>query len=404
MRKLLALPVVLGLLIGAAGVAHAGGTPGVTKDAIKVGVTYVDLEAVRSVTNIDHGDYEKTYGAVIDDLNTHGGVNGRKLVPVFAKINPLGTAPAQEACLKLTEDDHVFAAIGFFYNDAPLCFVEKHDTPVLGGQITDAYRARAKAPWSTLDSGPDVASRVVDTLARAGALKGKLGIVTLAADEQGLLNDVVLPALKRNKIKGTSAILDASTTDTVAVTQQAGTFAERFKSDGIKTVLLVGGAPSAFINALAKTDYRPRLVGTNISTFQGAVINPATDPTTIKGAVSADIGTDFNDPSLQKCFKVVERVTGDTIVENAKAGAPDFRASAEAACRYVALFAALAGAAGKYPTVASFGAAAQKLGSVEIPGSGKITYDPKTQTFLQPMYTYKYDPALKRMVIDKPVS
>jgi len=91
-------------------------------------------------------------------------------------------------------------------------------------------------------------------------------------------------------------------------------------------------------------------------------------------------------------------------VENAKPGEPDYRASAEAACRYVALFAALAGAAGKYPTVASFGAAAEKLGSVEIPGSGKIAYDPKTQTFLQPMYTYKYDPSLKRMVIDQKVS
>jgi hypothetical protein len=155
---------------------------------------------------------------------------------------------------------------------------------------------------------------------------------------------------------------------------------------------------------LAKTDYRPRLVGTNVSTFQGAVINPATDPTVIKDAASADIGTDFNDPSLQKCFKVVERVTGDKIVQNAPPGEPDFRASAEAACRQIALFAALTGAAGKNPTVASFGQAAEKLGSVEIPGSGTITYEPKTHTFVQPMYTYKYDPALKRMVIDKPVS
>jgi ABC-type branched-subunit amino acid transport system substrate-binding protein len=406
MRKLLVAAVVLGLLIGAVGVAGAAdsSTPGVTKDELKVGVTYVDLEAIRNVTDISHGDYEKTYRAVIDDLNKHGGVDGRKLVPVFAKINPIGTAPAQEACLKLTEDEHMFAVIGFFYFDAPLCYVAQHDTPIVGGQITAALLARAKAPWTTLESGAEVGAKVIDTLAQAGALKGKLGIVTLAADEQGLLNDVVLPALKRNKIKGTSAVLDASLTDTVAVTQQAVTFAERFKSDGIKTVLLVGGAPSAFITALAKTDYRPRLVGTTVSTMQGAALNPSTDPSVMKGAVSADIGVDFNDPSLQKCFRLVEKVTGDKILETPPAGEPDYRASAQTACRYVPLFAALATAAGKNPTVASFGKAAEKLGSVEIPGSGKITYDPKTHTFVQPMYTYKYDAPSKNLVIDKPVS
>jgi ABC-type branched-subunit amino acid transport system substrate-binding protein len=406
MRKLLAPAVVLGLLMGAAGVASAAGSsaPGVTKDEIKVGITYVDLDAVRSVTNIDHGDYEKTYNAVIDDLNRRGGVNGRELVPVFAKINPLGTVPAQEACVKLTEDEKVFAAMGFFLNDAPLCFVDQHDTPVLGGTTTPQYLSRAKAPWFTPEAGAEVASRVIDTLATSGALKGKLGIVTLAADEQSLLHDVVLPALKRNKIKGTSAILDASTTDTVAVTQQAGTFAERFKSDGVKTVLLVGNSPSAFMNALSKTDYRPRLVATSINPFQAAAINPATDPSELKGAVSASVGTKFDDPSLQKCFRVVEQVTSDKVVENAPAGEPDYRASAEAACRYVALFATLAGAAGKNLTVQSFGQAPAKLGSFELPGSGKVTYDPKTHTFVQPMFTYRYEPSLQRMVVDKEVS
>ena len=178
---------------------------------------------------------------------------------------------------------------------------------------------------------------------------------------------------------------------------------ERFKSDGVKTVLLVGNAPSAFVNALSKTDYRPRLVATAVNPFQAAAINPATDPTVIKGAVSADVGVDFKDPSLQKCFKVVEKATGDKILEYPTPGQPDFRASAQTACRYVPLFAALATAAGKNPTVASFGKAPEKLGSVEIPGSGKIPYDPTTHTFTQPMFTYKFDPALKSMVIDKQV-
>ena len=140
-----------------------------------MGITYPDLEAIRSVTNTNHGDYEKSYRVVIDDLNKQGGINGRKIVPVFAAINPLGTAPAQEACLKLTEDEKVFAAMSFFNADAPLCFVDSHDTPLLGGQTTSTNLAHAKAPWATLESGAELGPRQIDALVKAGALKGKLG-------------------------------------------------------------------------------------------------------------------------------------------------------------------------------------------------------------------------------------
>src|SRR5207342_2016686 len=106
MRKFAALFVVLVTVVGITGIAWAA-APGVSKDEIKIGVTYPDLDAIRDVTDISHGDYKTTYNAVIDDLNKKGGVNGRKVVPVFAPINPIGTAPAQEACLKLTEDEKV---------------------------------------------------------------------------------------------------------------------------------------------------------------------------------------------------------------------------------------------------------------------------------------------------------
>jgi len=402
MRKLLALFVVLGAVLCVVGVAWAA-APGVSKDEIKIGVTYPDLDAIRAVTDISHGDYKTTYNAVIDDLNKKGGINGRKVVPVFAPVNPIGTAPAQEACLKLTEDEKVFAAVGFFYFDSSLCYMAQHDTPILGGTMDPTYLKKAKAPWMTLDSGPEVTPRAVDALVKSGDIKGKIGVVGVASEEKNLLDAAVLPSLKRNGIKNTVAIIDAPLTDTVAATQQAGTIAEKFKSDGIKTVLLVGAAPSAFSNALKNSDYRPKLVGTPFSTFQGAAINKATDPALWKGSATADIAADFNDPSLQKCYGTVEKATGKTIVERPQPGAPDYQASAAAACRYISLFSQLAGAAGKDPTVAGFGKAAAKLGSVTIPGSGTIKYDPKTHTWQQPLYTYKYDPTTQRLVIDKKI-
>jgi len=402
MRKVLAPLVVLGFVFGAISIASAA-TPGVSKDDIKLGVSYVDLDAIRDVTDISHGDYKTTYNAVIDELNKQGGINGRKIVPVFAPVNPIGTAPAQEACVKLTEDEKVFATVGFFYFDSPLCYVAQHDTPILGGTMDPTYLKQAKAPWMTLDSGPEVTPRAVDALVKSGDLKGKIGVVAAATEEKNLLDAAVLPALKRNGIKNTVAIIDAPLNDPVAATQQAGTIAEKFKSEGIKTVLLVGATPSAFSNALKNSDYRPKLVGTPFSTFQGAALNKATDPALWKGSATADIAADFKDPSLQKCYGTVAQATGKTIIEHPQPGTPDYQASARAACQYISLFSQLAGAAGKDLTVAGFGKAAEKLGSVTIPGLGTIKYDPKTHTWAQPLWTYKYDPATQQLVQDKKI-
>ena len=274
-------------------------TPGVSKDDIKLGVTYVDLEAIRDVTDINHGDYEGSYNAVIDELNKKGGVNGRKLVPVFAKVNPLGTAPAQEACLKLTEDEQVFAAVGFFYFDAPACYVTQHDTPILGGTMSPDLLKQAKAPWMTLESGPEVSPRVIDALAEGGALKGKLGIVALATEEKNLLDAQVLPGLKRNGIKGTVAIIDAPLTDVVAGTQQATTIAERFKADGIKTVLLVGGTPSAFTNGLKNTDYRPEAGGDELQHVPGR--RRSTRPRTLRSTRTPSRPTSASTSTTRAC-------------------------------------------------------------------------------------------------------
>ena len=126
-RRLLAIAVVLGVVTtaAAAGASVRADDSAVTKDQVKVGISYVDLAPVRQLgIKRDHGDYQKAYQTVIDDINAHGGVNSRKIVPVYAAVNPIGTDPAQQACIKLTEDQKVFVAIGQFQNDAPLCYVE----------------------------------------------------------------------------------------------------------------------------------------------------------------------------------------------------------------------------------------------------------------------------------------
>jgi ABC-type branched-subunit amino acid transport system substrate-binding protein len=406
MRKTLATAVVVGLLatgVGSAGASVRTDDSAVTKDQIKVGITYVDTQALKSRgVNIDHGDYEKSFTAVINDINAKGGVGGRKLVPVFAPVNPTGTEPAQAACVKLTEDEKVFAAIGFFLNDAPLCYLEQHSTPVLGGTMTAEYVARAKAPWYTLEPGDAASTLIVDAMAADGVFKkGKIGVIS-HAQEQALVDNAVLPALKRNGVKFTSAVIDAPSSDTVAAQAQADTIIQRFKADGITTIVAAGNSIVATGRAIAKTpDYRPRLAATARSTTSAYIADKSNDLSVLKNAVTGTIGYDFNDPALQKCYETVVKVTGQgPIIENPGQGQPSPVTSANTACRYIHLFEALAEATGKNLTTASFGRAAQKAGSVELPGWGSVAYDPKARSFNLPVYLYRFDTATQDLVRD----
>ena len=83
---------------------------------------------------------QQAYQAFIDDINENGGINGRKIVPVFKYICPLQPAAAVAACTSLTDDTKVFAVIGSMYDptgDAQLCVAKQHKTVL----ITDGAHA-----------------------------------------------------------------------------------------------------------------------------------------------------------------------------------------------------------------------------------------------------------------------
>lgn len=98
----------------------SGSGRGYTHKEIFVGyATFKALESTGSALGLegaDVGDQEAVAKAIINDINSRGGVAGRKLVPVFYDIkfeeadrNP--DAAAQKACARWTEDRPVFAAI-----------------------------------------------------------------------------------------------------------------------------------------------------------------------------------------------------------------------------------------------------------------------------------------------------
>ena len=133
----------------AGGVASQSGQ-GVTPTRIMVGVTYPDVSAIRSVINVDPGNYQAAYKALFNQINAQGGLDGRKIDAVYATVDPLGTAGAATACTQLTEDDKVFIVLGFFQLPDTACYVQTHAVPIVGQSLRRSpVGRRPRRPGST---------------------------------------------------------------------------------------------------------------------------------------------------------------------------------------------------------------------------------------------------------------
>ena len=111
---------------------------GVTADSIKLGVLLLDQKKLkRGGVDLKWGDNDAQYDEAVDDHQRQGGILGRKVDPEYVMVDPLSETGYQEACVKLTQDDKVFAVVGFVRPaDSALCYTETNDTPFLG-YLTD---------------------------------------------------------------------------------------------------------------------------------------------------------------------------------------------------------------------------------------------------------------------------
>ncbi|MDI2124610.1 hypothetical protein [Yinghuangia seranimata] len=354
--------------------------PGVTDTEIKIGVLYPDAAAISAFVQMGDEDFEGMYRALIDRINARGGVNGRRIVPVFVANNPVGTAPAQEACVRLTEDQKVFAAIGFFVFEQTMCYVETHRTAVIGGPLTEKMYARAHAPWFSTSRGGDEAAAAVEALAAAGLLAGhKVAVVSAAVDQQ-IRDDVVVPALERAGVHPVAtAVMDPASFDTAAVDAQSGIVAQRLRASGADVVIPVGSAVTVLTEAIAATGWRPRMM--YLDWQIGAYDANHSDASVFDNAVIAGGSVDWDEATYKEC---ADSVTQALHAKNAQAhpgGDPDAGApspsSIQGACADLSLFTAIATKAGRGLDYATFQDAGFALGAFTVPGgNGPTVYGP----------------------------
>jgi hypothetical protein len=389
---------------GGTSTLSGGDGPGVTATSIRVGITYPDLTALRATLDLDAGNYQVAFTTVINDVNAHGGINGRKIVPYFAPVNVIGTAPAAAACAQLTEDDKVFAVIGFFQAADTSCYVSTHDVPIVGASLTAAHEKGAKAPWfNNLLSDDHLIPKELKVFNEQGIFTGhKVAVVGTAADQPNV-DGVVLPQLKSLGVNVVqSAIESAPNSDTPAVTQQYGLIAQKFNAVGADVVVAVGDSSAQWPEALQanRSTYLPRLVATTYLSLLGYTqnrsgFNPSVVRDAITGTSEPPANVYWTDPAMVSCVAMIQAAEPTAKIGNpitAPSKTAQTWVAPQTACADVALFDDIVKAAGPTLNNQTFLQGGESLTNITLPGSGgALNFGPGHHDGDGPLFIFTWD-------------
>jgi len=401
-----AILVTIGGVFGQSPVSAAsGGTQGVTATTIRVGVPYVDVAATKAVgVDIDWGNVPDAYMSVIGNLNAHGGINGRRIVPFIIAVDPTSPAPAATACTEMVQDDKVFAVIAPLQ---PACYLQ-HGVPVVGG-ITPTPLSTGVAQNFSLAPPTNVYDPLqLSVFDKQGIFKNKkVGIFAGVTTDQPEMA-VVQAELKKLHVPVIATAVDsAPQADLPASNAQVAVIAQRFQADGVNEVVAVGYGSAIWPEGLSaiQSSYNPPWVATSESDLSGDV-GGSNNPTYLKNVVTSsplDSGQQiWANAQIQKCISLLRKEYPSDHINTYSPSAPGSQVTwigIEQACTDVGLFATIAKAAGKHLTVSSFMHAGYGLRKVVIPGSGApISFGPNQPYAVGPVYMVHYDPTSKTLV------
>lgn len=381
---------------------------GVTSESIKIGVVGPDLEALAGLVDLDHGSYEDAYRAVIDDVNAAGGVNGRRIEMVYEAFFPIGTEGMDTICARFTQDEEVFAVLGGLLDDGPLCYTELSDTAFIGSTQNDRRVERSSAPWFTGSrNSDDVVETIIRGFDERGIFDGAAVAVVAAVADKAQVESVALPVLDELGVDVVDvSFIEASAVDTAASEAEAALIAEKQKTAGAEVALAVGGGTPSYAGGLEDSDFRPRLATTTLSSLRAYIRDRGgRDLSILENSVAGNTAEQlgwWDDPAIQDCISIVEAAGAPTILDpNTRAPEePENIVSVAAACRNVALFVAIATAAGPDLTNDSFRAAGEALGDFHVPGFGPAFYSAETPDGRAPIFFYAWDDEIQDLAAD----
>ncbi|HLX89731.1 MAG TPA: ABC transporter substrate-binding protein [Acidimicrobiales bacterium] len=308
-------------------------TRGVVGNTINVAFPVANLTALSAnlgfLGDTEFGVQPAAIHIFVNDINDHGGIDGKKINPIIQTIDPTNPAAVRALCKQWTEGNPpVFAVldgVGSWVGDNQLCVAQEGHTPMIGQWTTVTNWTTAGSPylWWT---GADQAA-ILETLVTWGQSAGllgpsvKVGIVTGdRTSDQVALHSYLLPALAKIGVTNPEIeSMPSGVTDTAATTAAAPLVVQRLESAGVTSVipLIPFNALFPYLGAATTQNYFPKLLlsdyESSINVALGLIPFPyekalegqeGVTVETLGGtdAPSSVVSAGGYDPGVQSCF------------------------------------------------------------------------------------------------------
>jgi ABC-type branched-subunit amino acid transport system substrate-binding protein len=354
--------------------ANADRDRGVTTSAITIGVVAYRQDSfaqfgLSSLGGLPVADLLKP---LVDDLNAHGGIAGRRVTVQVSEFSPLVPAEAQTACIDQADDKKVFVTLAqvSLTDDAQERCLASHQTPVVTSNSSSLADLAADGGWvhQVAMSKDRMFKDWVDWLVSSGVASpaSKIGLVHAdTSEDDALVSQVFLPYLAQKGLHLAAQAALAGMTIASAATD-AQNVAQRFHDAGVDLVLPDLDFLRSFLVFQGLADLGSR-AQVSVSDLGQLSLNVATSfyPPSFAGtrgitAYSADLtGAGTISPAFQQCLDVYQ-AGGKALPAGGTERLADELQLAEF-CEQLALVAHVASLAGPHLNRASFSAAFDRV-------------------------------------------
>lgn len=370
---------------GGAG-ANTATDVGITADAIKIGLLVPTSSEIGSTT--DQRDIQVAeFRAATDAINDRGGIHGRRIDLVDATYDVLDQDSGTRAsCLKLADDDKVFAAFNTTGYGPPgaLCLTREKGLPFLqgSGHPEEIYGQANGLYSSTFDNQTRNFRNMVQILHDLGALKGKK-VGVLGTEWIGLRREQEEGIVHTLQKLGYDPFVYWLSGDPVSSQTQVPIAVQQMRSNGVTAVMLGADFISAqsFAQTASGQGYTPFYAAGDPWSYSTDYV-VANMPASFDGAITTTAWRSYDhragvpEPAIDaQCAKDFEDDTG---INLDRTNDPDaLYTGTLLACGVVQRFEKAAQAAGPNLTRASLMQAMGNLGTFDMPfAGGPGTYRP----------------------------
>ena len=248
---------------------------GVTPDAIKLGIMILNVgnvERLGVAVGVDPEQQQAAWNAYVAQVNESGGVNGRKIQPVFRQFDVTSNDSQRAACLALTKDSKVFAVLDIALTTAnALCVSDENETPLVTLQPMprQAYDRSEGRLVTLFGEGSRVWRNLANDLHARGALRGRtIGILGDSAPGNPPTLDAFVAELRRlgYQVAHRSVLeSDGSTATLPQAASQIPVEVQAMQRKDVDLVFLATGVTTAtqFVQTSEGQRFTPKYVATD---------------------------------------------------------------------------------------------------------------------------------------------